>query len=107
MTAMEYLKTAIAEEGISQNELASRLKWSRQRIWDMFRRNNPNFVSIRTVLRALDRDIDIRRKDGQELDFDKQKFYQVVEEQEPMFGKMKAILDVMGYELVFVKGKID
>ena len=52
---------------------------------------------------ALGRETVISRKDGKEPDFDMADFYSVIEENAPLYGKLEAILDAMGYKIEFVK----
>lgn len=98
-----YVKRIMREEGITQCELASRVKWSRQRVFDILKRNNSNFNSVKTIMGALGRETVISRKDGKEPDFDMADFYSVIEENAPLYGKLEAILDAMGYKIEFVK----
>ncbi|BFL22660.1 MULTISPECIES: hypothetical protein [Clostridia] len=97
------VKQIMREEGITQCELASRVKWSRQRVFDILKRNNSNFNSVKTIMGALGRETVISRKDGKEPDFDMADFYSVIEENAPLYGKLEAILDAMGYKIEFVK----
>jgi hypothetical protein len=99
----EYVKQIMREEGITQCELASRVRWSRQRVFDILKRNNSNFNSVKTIMGALGRETVISRKDGKEPDFDMADFYSVIEENAPLYGKLEAILDAMGYKIEFVK----
>ena len=69
MDMTEYVKQIMREEGITQCELASRVRWSRQRVFDILKRNNSNFNSIKTIMGALGRETVISRKDGKDPDF--------------------------------------
>lgn len=103
MDMAEYVKQIMREEGVTQCELASRVKVSRQRIFDILKRNNSNFNSVKMIMGALGRDTVISRKDGKDPDFDMKELYEVIEESAPMYGKLESILNAMGYKIEFVK----
>lgn len=103
MNMTECVKQIMREEGITQCELAKRTKWSRQRVFDILKRNNSNFNSVKTIMEALGRKTVISRKDGKDPDFDIADLYATIEENAPLYGKLEAILDVMGYKIEFVK----
>ena len=103
MDVTEYIKAAMKEEGVTQIELGNRTGLTRQSVFDMLSRKNPNFATVRRVFNAIDREIVIERKDGSPLDFDLEGFYELLTEQAPSFGKLTAILDYLGYKLVFTK----
>ena len=103
MNMTEYVKQIMREEKITQSELAGRTKWSRQRVFEILKRNNSNYNSVKVIMAALGRDTVITRKDGKEPDFDMQKLYDVIEESAPLYGKLEAILEAMGYKIEFVK----
>jgi DNA-binding phage protein len=103
MEVIEYIKQTMKEEGVTQMELGRRTGLTRQSVFDVLTRANPNFNTVRRIFNALDRDIDIRKKDGSELDIDKNSLYAVFEREAPGFGKLKAILEAMGYEFQYVR----
>jgi transcriptional regulator len=103
MDMTEYVKQILREEGITQSELASRVKWSRQRVFDILKRNNSNYNSINAIMDALGRKMVICRKDGKEPDFNVEKLYDTIKEYAPLYGKLEAILDAMGYKIEIVK----
>lgn len=103
MSIIDYVKDIMREEGITQTELASRVRWSRQRVFDILKRDNSNFNSIRSIMNALGREAVIRRKDGKEPDFSVEELFRTIEKEAPLYGKLAAILDAMGYEIVFIK----
>ena len=90
MEVIEYIKQTMKEEGVTQMELGRRTGLTRQSV-------------LRRIFNALDRDIDIRKKDGSELDIDKNSLYAVFEREAPGFGKLKAVLEAMGYEFQYVR----
>lgn len=100
---IEYIKAAMKEENVTQIELSNRIGLSRQSVFDMLSRANPNFVTVRRTFNALGREIDIRRKDGEPLGFNKNEFYELLTKETPCYGKLNSLLDFLGYELVFVK----
>lgn len=103
MEMMEQVKQIMREDGITQSELASRVKWSRQRVFEIIKKNNSNFNSIKTIMSALGRETIIRRKDGKEPDFKIDLLMETIEENAPLYGKLESILSVMGYEIKFVE----
>ena len=103
MSVLDYVKDLMRTEGITQSDLASRVKWSRQRVFDILKRNNSNFNSIQSIMNALGREVVIQRKDGKEPDFDMEALRRTIEQEAPLYGKLEAILSAMGYEIVFVK----
>lgn len=103
MEVIEYIKQTMKEEGVTQMELGRRTGLTRQSVFDVLSRANPNFNTVRRIFNALGRDIDIRKKDGGELDIDKNSLYAVFEREAPGFGKLKAILEAMGYEFQYVR----
>ena len=103
MDMTEYVKQIMREEGITQCELASRVRWSRQRVFDILKRNNSNFNSIKTIMRALGRETVISRKDGKDPDFNVDDLYRTIEKNAPLYGKLENILDAMGYKIEFIK----
>lgn len=103
MEVIEYIKQTMKEEGVTQMELGRRTGLTRQSVFSVLSRANPNFNTVRRIFNALDRDIDIRKKDGSELDIDKNSLYAVFEREAPGFGKLKAILEAMGYEFQYVR----
>lgn len=105
MDMTDYVKQIMREEGITQVELARRVGLSRQRIFDILKRNNSNFNSVKTIMEALGRKTVISRKDGKDMDFTIESLYSAIEENAPMYGKLEAILDVMGYKIEFLKKK--
>lgn len=105
MDMTDYVKQIMREEGITQVELARRVGLSRQRIFDILKRNNSNFNSVKTIMEALGRKTVISRKDGKDMDFTIERLYSAIEENAPMYGKLEAILDVMGYKIEFLKKK--
>ena len=102
MDMTEYVKRIMREEGITQCELASRVKWSRQRVFDILKRNNSNYNSIKAIMNALGRDVVISRKDGKAPDFNVADLYSAIEKSAPLYGKLETILDAMGYKIEFV-----
>ena len=96
MEVIEYIKQTMKEEGVTQMELGRRTGLTRQSVFDVL-------TTVRRIFNALDRDIDIRKKDGGELDIDKNSLYAVFEREAPGFGKLKAILEAMGYEFQYVR----
>lgn len=103
MEITEYIKAAMREEGVTQIELGKRTGLTRQSVFDMLSRANPNFVTVRRVFNALGREVDIERKDGQPIEFDKMAFYDLMAELAPCYGKLNSLLDFLGYRLVFTK----
>ena len=103
MDMTEYVKQIMREEGITQCELASRVRWSRQRVFDILKRNNSNFNSIKTIMGALGRETVISRKDGKDLDFNVDDLYRTIEKNAPLSGKLEDILDARGYKIEFIK----
>ncbi len=103
MDMSAYVKQIMREEGITQSELASRVQLSRQRVFDILKRNNSNFNSVKNIMKALGRETIISRKDGKEPDFDVENLYEAIENSAPLYGKLESILDAMGYKIEFVK----
>lgn len=62
MEVIEYIKQTMKEEGVTQMELGRRTGLTRQSVFDVLTRANPNFNTVRRIFNALDRDIDIRKK---------------------------------------------
>lgn len=104
-SVIEYIKTAMKEENVTQIELGNRIGLTRQSVFDMLSRANPNFVTVRRAFNALGREIDIRRKDGEPLEFDKNEFYELLTKEAPCYGKLNSLLDFLGYEFVFTKNE--
>lgn len=103
MDMTEYVKQIMKEEGVTQSELASRVGVSRQRIFDILRRNNSNFNSVKTIMGALGIDTVISRKDGKDPECNINDLYEAIENSAPMYGKLETILDALGYKIEFVK----
>jgi transcriptional regulator with XRE-family HTH domain len=103
MDITERIKQIMKEQDITQMELASRVGKSRQSVFDMISRANPNFKTVVKVFAALGYDIEIRRKDGKPTDIDEDALKNVLIEEEPSYGKLEAIMDVLGYKIEFVK----
>lgn len=102
MEVIEYIRIAMKEEGVTQMELAKRTGISRQAIFDMLSRANPNYNTVKRVFNALGKDLEIRRKDGKPLEFDKDALEDVLKRESPGYGRLKAILEVMGYEIKYI-----
>lgn len=100
---LNVVKGIMIEEDITQTELAKKVGLSRQRISDLLKRENANYNSIRAVMNALDRDLKIVKKDGGLLPCSQDVLDKVIEENAPMYGKLRAILDVLGYRIDIVK----
>lgn len=103
MEVIEYIKQTMKEEEVTQMELGRRTGLTRQSVFDVLNRANPNFNTVRRIFNALGRDLDIQKKDGSEMDVDKNSLYAVLEQEAPAFGKLKAILEALGYEIQYVK----
>lgn len=101
MEVIEYIKATMKEQGITQMELARRTGISRQSVFDMLSRENPNYNTVKRVFSVLGKDLEFRRKDGKPLDFDINSFEEVLKREAPGYGRLKAILDVMGYEIIY------
>lgn len=101
MEVIEYIKATMKEQGITQMELARRTGISRQSVFDMLSRENPNYNTVKRVFNVLGKDLEFRRKDGKPLDFYINSFEEVLKREAPGYGRLKAILDVMGYEIIY------
>lgn len=103
MSVLDYVKDIMQAEGITQSDLAKKTKWSRQRVFDILKRDNSNFNSVQSIMNALGREVVIQRKDGKEPDFDMDELRRTIKQEAPLYGKLEAILSSMGYEIVFLK----
>ena len=103
MDMATVVKRIMIEEDITQTELAKRVGLSRQRISDFLGRKNATFNTVKAIMNALDRDIVIRKKDGSDLECDREELYRVIEENAPMYGKLESILNALGYRIDIIK----
>lgn len=103
MDMLKIVRGIMIEEDVTQTELAKKVGLSRQRISDLLKRDNANYNSVKAVMNALNRDLEIVKKDGGALPCSRDNLNKVIEENAPMFGKLKAILDVLGYRIDIVK----
>ncbi len=97
------VKIFLKEQGMSQSDLAKKVGLTRQRIFDMLKRENTGFNNMEKVMKALGYKIAISRKDWKALDFNEEEFYAAIKKSDPMFGKLRNILDAMGYKTEIVK----
>lgn len=103
MDMTEYVKQIMREEDVTQVELGRRLGMSRQAIFDALSRPNPSYTTIRRIMDALGRKVEVKRKDGKEIEFDINSLYEVLDSEAPALGKINKIIETMGYELIWVK----
>ena len=103
MNMVECVKQIMIEEDVTQVELGRRLDMSRQAVFDALSRPNPSYTTIHRIMNALGREVVISRKDGGNPDIDMNSLYRVLDDEAPAFGKLIKIIDVMGYDLVWVK----
>ena len=52
MEVVEYIKATMKEQGITQMELARRTGISRQSVFDMLSRENPNYNTVKRVFNS-------------------------------------------------------
>ena len=100
MNKAEYIREVMEEKGVSQVSIARKLGISRQAIFDTLKRKNPNFATVRDIFNALGLEIGDKRKDGQDLEFDVNALYKVLNEEIVGYERVESILNVIGYKLV-------
>ena len=100
MNKAEYIREVMEEQEVSQAEVAKKLGISRQAIFDTLSRKNPNFATIRSIFNVLGLEISVKRQDGQDLDFDINSLYKVLDEDIVGYERVESILNAIGYKLV-------
>lgn len=90
------------EEGLSYEELASRLGWSRQHLWRMLNMGtSPNFESVRKIAEALGHKMTILPLEDAPEEPDLTELYEAAEDQQVSFEVIRGIYRTAGYELIF------
>lgn len=100
---VSYVKNLMREKDLSLTDVAKMSGVTKQAIYDSLTRPNTNYYAIKRILQAVGRDIEIIRKDGKEVEFDRNALQKALDQEQPRLGKLKNILASIGYELAVIE----
>lgn len=102
MNIMEYIAEERKRQGMTGVAFAEKLPVTRQRAEAIIAEGDGQFQIVRTMLNVLGKDIDVRTKEGNEPDFDREEFMAVVAASKAYFHKEEEIISSMGLTFVIV-----
>lgn len=107
MTIMDMIRSWMKEEGLTYEELAKLIGWTKQNLWmKMNKTEYPNFDTVRKIVEALGYEIQFEMMDNNPVgNVNLQELYKTTEEQQVSFDVVKDLINAMGYEVKFVKTK--
>ena len=103
MNVMEYIVAEQKRQEMTNAEFADRLPFSRQRYEEILKQADCRFLIVRTMLKALGKDIAIRNADGSMPDFDTRKFVDGLDKVNTSYAKVKAIVENAGQAFFVVE----
>lgn len=104
MNVMEYIVAEQKRQEMTNAEFAERLPFSRQRYEEILKQADCRFLIVRTMLKALGKDIEVRNADGSMPDFDTRKFVDGLDGVNTSYAKVKAIVESAGQAFFIIEG---
>ena len=102
MNIMKYIIDEKKTQDMTNEEFAAKLPFSRQRFEQIVKQPDCQFRLVRAMLKALGKDIDIRKPHGSAADIDTPKMLEEMDAANVFFVQQKAIIEGAGLAFYIV-----